>query len=223
MDVKFFCLTFLASFFVANFVSAAGNSTALVRDFVPRRSNRTSKILIYNRGGSIRMVCGILVPTFIPKWQNINMLVNWSVGFNMPTNANEWLQKFSGNANWAVTKRSMDVIEKGDDTRQRFYNFIEKEFARFGSKGHECLLRTICEVAEAPITHNGLIGELMQLVFTPGDDEQVNIEYKLAKKAGYHGADCQELYHECPYGHGFLEKFSVLGYVTSKTFLKAFL
>lgn len=111
------------------------------------------------------MVCGILVPTFIPKWQNINVLVNWSVGFNMPTLASDWLSKFSGNTNWAVVKRSMDVIENGDDTRQRFYNFIEKEFERFGRKGHECLLRTICEVSEAPIKHNGLIGELMQLVF----------------------------------------------------------
>lgn len=58
---------------------------------------------------------------------------------------------------------------------------------------------------------------------SPGDDERVSADYKLAKKAGYHGADCKELYHECPYGHGFMEKFSVLGYVTSKNFFSAFL
>lgn len=112
------------------------------------------------------MVCGILVPTFIPKWQNINLLTNWSVGFSLPTLASDWLSKFSGNTNWAVVRRSMDVIENGDDSRQKFYKFIEKEFNRFGRNGHECLLRTICEVAEAPIKHNGLIGELMQLAFT---------------------------------------------------------
>lgn len=114
---------------------------------------------------SIQLVCGILVPTFIPKWQNINVLVNWSVGFSLPTTAHDWGLKFSGNQNWAVVKRSMDEIEQGDDSRQRFYNFIEKEFGRFGRKGHECLLKTICEVSEAPIKHNGLIGELLQLAF----------------------------------------------------------
>uniref|UniRef100_A0A336L645 CSON005367 protein n=1 Tax=Culicoides sonorensis TaxID=179676 RepID=A0A336L645_CULSO len=223
MGVKeIFCIIFYC-IITSKCINGYENTTTLLEGFVPRRSNDTGRALIFNKGGTIRMVCGFLCPTFIPKWQNINVLNNWSVGFSLPTLATDWLSKFSGNTNWAVVKRSMmDVVENGDNTRDKFYKFIVNEFNRFGSNGYQCLLRTICEVAEAPIRHNGLIGELFHLVFTPGDKEKISEEFKLAKKAGYHGANCQELYHECPYGHGFMEKFSVLGDLTSKYFLNAF-
>lgn len=36
----------------------------------------------------------------------------------------------------------------------------------FGFDGQTCLLRAICELAEAPIVHHGLIGKLIDLIFT---------------------------------------------------------
>lgn len=109
------------------------------------------------------MICGILCPTFIPNWQNINVLTNWSVGFALPTLAHDWFSKLAGNVNWARYKQSREI---SDSTREMFYKFIEEQFNKYERKGHECLLRTICEVAEAPIKHNGLLGELFHLVFT---------------------------------------------------------
>lgn len=63
---------------------------------------------------------------------------------------------------------------------------------------------------------------LVVLLNSPGDEELVSEDYKAAKKAGYHGVDCQKTFQECPYGHGILEKYSVVGMFTSKLFLNAF-
>lgn len=112
------------------------------------------------------MVCGLLVPTFIPKWQNINCLTNWSVGFGVPSTVSDWYSKFAGNINFQQYRSSKSLTVEGDSSRKRFYEFIVKNFNNWGRNGHECLLRTICEVAEAPIKHNGLIGELFHIVFT---------------------------------------------------------
>lgn len=71
-------------------------------------------------------------------------------------------------------------------------------------------MRTICEVAETPVNHNGLIGELMQLFFTPGQHEKISDDYKFARKAGLNRVDCQKLFPKCPFGHGILDSISLV-------------
>lgn len=39
-------------------------------------------------------------------------------------------------------------------------------FARFGYDGKTCLLRAMCELAEAPLLHHGLMGKLIDLIFS---------------------------------------------------------
>lgn len=60
------------------------------------------------------------------------------------------------------------------------------------------------------------------LIFSPGDEEQVSPKYKVAKKAGFHGADCLKLYHGCPKGDGLLDLFSILGDQTATNFMNFF-
>lgn len=74
--------------------------------------------------------------------------------------------------------------------------------------GHECLLRTICEVAETPLSHNGLIGELLQVFFTPGDHEIIDDEYRYAMKAGLQHVTCDKLFPDCPFS--VLDSFSII-------------
>jgi DM4/DM12 family len=72
------------------------------------------------------------------------------------------------------------------------------------------MLRTICEVAETPVNHNGLIGELMQLFFTPGSHEKLHEDYRHARKAGLNRVNCEKLYPDCPFGHGILDSISLV-------------
>ena len=43
---------------------------------------------------------------------------------------------------------------------------IIKSIYRYGLEGRNCLLRSICEIAEIPVYYNGLIGELLHVIFT---------------------------------------------------------
>lgn len=82
--------------------------------------------------------------------------------------------------------------------------------SREGKNGRECLLRAICEVAETPVNHNGLVGELLQLFFTPGKHERVSQDYRDARKVGLNRVDCEKMYPDCPFGHGILDSFSLI-------------
>uniref|UniRef100_A0A182VYI2 Uncharacterized protein n=1 Tax=Anopheles minimus TaxID=112268 RepID=A0A182VYI2_9DIPT len=102
-----------------------------------------------------------------------------------------------------------------DTGRKQLYALLEKFLVKAGDRnGHgerarACLLRTICEVADSPLTHNGMVGEILDVVFTPGDTDDLSDEYKMARKYGANGVDCARLYSECPFGHGILDTFRV--------------
>lgn len=81
---------------------------------------------------------------------------------------------------------------------------------REGKNGRDCLRRTICEVAETPLSHNGLIGALLQVLFTPGQYEKIDQDYVDAMKAGINRIDCLKMYPDCPFGNGLLDTVSII-------------
>lgn len=60
------------------------------------------------------------------------------------------------------------------------------------------------------MSHNGLVGELLQLFFTPGKHEKLHEDYLFARKAGLHKVNCEKLYPDCPFGHGILDTVSLI-------------
>lgn len=87
---------------------------------------------------------------------------------------------------------------------------VEMSLSREGKNGRECLLRTICEVAETPVHHNGLVGELIQIFFTPGQHENLHQDYRDARKAGLNRVNCEKMFSNCPFGHGILDSVSII-------------
>uniref|UniRef100_A0A182QLK8 Uncharacterized protein n=1 Tax=Anopheles farauti TaxID=69004 RepID=A0A182QLK8_9DIPT len=94
-----------------------------------------------------------------------------------------------------------------DTGRRQLYALLEKFL---GSAPRACLLRTICEVADTPLTHNGMVGEILDIVFSPGDTDDLPEEYKMARKYGANGVNCGRLYDECPFGHGLLDTVTAM-------------
>lgn len=75
----------------------------------------------------------------------------------LPTNATEL----------ALGPQFTEIRKARDITRQRVYSLIEDRLESEGLFGRPCLLRTICETAANPIFgHNGLIGDLLHIIFT---------------------------------------------------------
>ncbi|XP_062559797.1 uncharacterized protein LOC134224458 [Armigeres subalbatus] len=97
-----------------------------------------------------------------------------------------------------------------DSSRLQLYRVLEHILDTQGKNGRNCIMRTICDLADTPLTHNGMVGELIDLIFTPSETDDVEEEYRTARKYGMNGVNCSAVYKECPYGHGLLDAFSTI-------------
>ncbi|XP_060813319.1 uncharacterized protein LOC132905756 [Bombus pascuorum] len=92
---------------------------------------------------------------------------------------------------------------------QDTYAAIENLLNRHGwQDGRECLLRTICELAETPFgrTRQDVLEEVIHLILTPSEDvagtansnhQSVDQLYSEAERQGRSGGDCILAYPDC--------------------------
>uniref|UniRef100_A0A4Y0BI71 Uncharacterized protein n=1 Tax=Anopheles funestus TaxID=62324 RepID=A0A4Y0BI71_ANOFN len=155
-------------------------------------------------GGFAKMVFGFLSPIrfhhTLPRSCNLslNIQANYRILPNIIFPRPESIFKNRGNSEYT------------DTSRKQFYVLVEKMLTSWNRNGRSCLLRTICEVAETSLRHNGLVGELFEVVFTPHETDQLDSEYMMARKYGANGVDCMRMYAECPLGHGLLDTNSAI-------------
>ncbi|XP_049547911.1 uncharacterized protein LOC125959146 [Anopheles darlingi] len=165
-------------------------------------------------GGVAKVLFGFVAPVrFHHKLKrSINLGINLQANYRIlpdiifPHPESVWKNRYNDDA----------YIDTG---RRQLYQLLEKLLAgtpggNAGSnataRARNCLLRTICEIADTPLTHNGMVGELMDVVFTPGDTDELADEYKMARRYGANGVDCSRLYDACPWGHGILDTITAL-------------
>ncbi|KAG5676909.1 hypothetical protein PVAND_006712 [Polypedilum vanderplanki] len=183
-------------------------------NFTSEVLNRNKRFLVFpptTSASILKYVGGYLGPIDIPSWQNINCLRNFQFQYNLPAT---WYTSFPtfpglwrGRSNDGDSK-TKEVKIRPDSSRKIAYELLEEMLNKEKKNGHECILRTICEVAETPLSHNGMIGELLQIFFTPGEHEIIDEEYRHAMKAGLHRVNCEKLYPECPFS--ILDTFSIV-------------
>ncbi|XP_058817431.1 uncharacterized protein LOC131680740 [Topomyia yanbarensis] len=97
-----------------------------------------------------------------------------------------------------------------DNSRPQLYQLLEHMIDGWGRNGRSCVLRTICEVADTPLSHNGMFGEILDVIFTPSETDVMDSEYKQARQYGLHGVSCSRAFSECPDGHGILDVISTV-------------
>uniref|UniRef100_A0A8W7PTP9 Uncharacterized protein n=1 Tax=Anopheles coluzzii TaxID=1518534 RepID=A0A8W7PTP9_ANOCL len=155
-------------------------------------------------GGVAKMVFGFLAPIRFhhPLPRSLNLSLNVQANYRiLPAIIFPRPESiFKNRANSEYT----------DTSRKQFYELVERMLTGWNRNGRSCLLRTICEVAETPLHHNGLVGELFEVVFTPHETDQLGSEYTLARQYGANGVDCRRMYAECPLGHGLLDTISAI-------------
>ncbi|XP_028031864.1 uncharacterized protein LOC114244300 [Bombyx mandarina] len=107
--------------------------------------------------------------------------------------------------------------------RWDFYKILEHMVERYGYTGRPCLLRTICEAAEVPFTHeNGLLGEIGHILFTPSTtrdslSHHTDNEYHAAERLGREaGGNCENIFPECE--GSVLDTFTRIGVDTLHKF-----
>lgn len=72
---------------------------------------------------------------------------------------------------------------------------------RLGVPGHECVLRFVCEMQQRPLAEWSLLGQLLEIVFTPryGNATEL-LEYATSERLGRWLGDpgCRDHYPRCP-------------------------
>ncbi|XP_037083350.1 uncharacterized protein LOC119103802 [Pollicipes pollicipes] len=88
-----------------------------------------------------------------------------------------------------------------DEEKADMYSYAENFISQFGLDGKSCVLRTICEVAEAPVQDAGVMGEIINTVLRttvePTEGERMQ-EYRKAEERGKAVGRCDEYYATCP-------------------------
>ncbi|KAG7189389.1 hypothetical protein KM043_017036 [Ampulex compressa] len=91
--------------------------------------------------------------------------------------------------------------ERRNINRAMVYRVLESKFESSGLSGRECLLRAICEASEFPLRHNGLIGDILHVLFTPTSSQQEQLPQDIldAELLGRNGT-CTKYHPRCPLG-----------------------
>ncbi|KAK7084657.1 hypothetical protein SK128_024303 [Halocaridina rubra] len=90
------------------------------------------------------------------------------------------------------------------EERAKIYGYIQSIFERLGMNGRQCLLRAICEIAEAPLLH-GVMGEVINALLTASiagrpDEAEENMDYNNFIEAEIQGrlnGICELRYANC--------------------------
>ena len=200
-------------------------------------------------GGVAKVIFGFVAPVRFHHMlkRSLNLGINVQANYRILPNVifphpeSVWKNRYDGGAGYV------------DSGRRQLYGLLEKFLGRTEEKEEEeeeeerdgtkapsaraCLLRTICEIADRPLTHNGMVGEILDVVFrygriemwvegrtllqcvcvcffffrsSPGDSDDLPEQYKMARRYGANGVDCARLYAECPFGHGLLDTVTAM-------------
>ncbi|XP_072938391.1 uncharacterized protein [Epargyreus clarus] len=134
----------------------------------------------------------IAVPLDIPD-KNVFVSYNFESNYSVITNITEIDEVIFPNLPIISSRHSRSI------TRELAYTVLETRFKENGMNGKECMLRNICEAAETPLHHNGLLGHIMHIIFTPSasKEEGLDDEYYQAEADGLKG-DCDKYMDLCP-------------------------
>jgi len=85
--------------------------------------------------------------------------------------------------------------------RMAMYDAIEHLLTEMGLSGRECLLRSVCEVAEAPFEEANLLGRGLNTLLRPSEGYHHSHSYKEminAEKEGHKTGSCKAYHAGCP-------------------------
>ncbi|KAJ8956344.1 hypothetical protein NQ318_015082 [Aromia moschata] len=146
---------------------------------------------------------GLTVPLVLPR-RSINFSLCAQVNYNMPYALSNFVP------NTIATRDGNSFL---DISRKKFYKYVITYLDSFGLDGEQCLLRSICEIAETPMhikEEDTLLEKVVHYIFTPSLEMSMsnhNLTHKphlkfaekllLAEKVGFSRGHCSEEYSDC--------------------------
>ncbi|XP_069694278.1 uncharacterized protein [Periplaneta americana] len=162
--------------------------------------SRKRRFLVYPEGGSyVELIMGFGLPILVQE-QSLTMGTVVKLLYSVPTNSTHYTDP-------AFRERRAPRTSRWD-----IYSMLEATCDRLGLDGRACVLRAICEAADATLQYNGLAGEIIHVLLTPSSTTEesrsyMDSEYHAAERLGKEiSGSCHLLYSEC--GVGLLDFIS---------------
>ncbi|KAF6201965.1 hypothetical protein GE061_004361 [Apolygus lucorum] len=118
--------------------------------------------------------------------------------YALPTNSSEFTQPELAYAGFSRVQPGAQI------SRVTWYNLLKGAMERLQIRGDSCLPLTICQASFTIFEQQGLLGEIMKVMFlpstTPGEDLLVPNEYKIAEEIGEKAeeeSECRRAYPSC--------------------------
>lgn len=166
---------------------------------------REKRYVEFPKTGAMGLFLAVSVPVGSAR-NNVFMAYNFEATYNLPYN-----ETIEGDGlNWQ-TVDATEARSKIGFNRTIAYKLLESKMENHGYPGQACLLRTICELSASSIEHNGVLGEILKVVFEPStsEDEQLPKIYNQAETDGKTYGICTKYHSKC--GISILDMVSWMG------------
>ncbi|XP_017886549.2 uncharacterized protein LOC108628857, partial [Ceratina calcarata] len=158
--------------------------------------HRPIRTLAYPEESVANLFVALAIPLEEP-YKSVSVALFFEATYPLPLNGSDFLI-----GEGERKQRSLD--------RATLYQVVKNKFEHYGYQGHGCLLRAICETSEHPLRHNGLIGDIVHVIFTPTSSrhEPLPEDILQAEVVGRNGS-CSKYRPHCPVG--LFDLIGVLG------------
>ncbi|XP_032669812.1 uncharacterized protein LOC116843465 isoform X3 [Odontomachus brunneus] len=173
------------------------SSTWMYHDVLSKKANsniaeilhRPIRELAFSENSNMGIFVALSVPLDDPL-SSISLSYFFEANYKLPANITffePW---------YAEGKRKRRSID-----RVAIYRVLENKFENSGYSGRDCLLRAICETSEFPLRHNGVIGDIVHVLFTPSTSRREELPRDVfeAELIGRNGS-CSKYQPRCPLG-----------------------
>ncbi|KAK1123025.1 hypothetical protein K0M31_008661 [Melipona bicolor] len=172
------------------FIEMSLNNSAPAKPIVPSSNHSFPR-------STFQFTIGASVPVSMNKRGSVVFSSAFQFNYKLPSNLSE------------LEPTIIPARQSRDLNLQDTYAAIENLLNRYGwQDGRECLLRTICELAETPFgrTRQDVLEEVIHLILTPSEDlpetgnsnhRSVDQLYWEAERLGRTGGDCILAYPDC--------------------------
>ncbi|XP_051156498.1 uncharacterized protein LOC127278713 [Leptopilina boulardi] len=173
------------------------NETILFLLIVTTGATKSEPILLFPKNTLFQITFGGSTPIEMSKRGGLVFSSGYQFNYALPWNVSQFEPLIVS----ARQSRNLDL--------QDIYSSLEHLLESTGwEKGRECLLRTICELAETPLARSSqdIVEDIIHLLLTPSEDlprtgyssqRSVNKLYQEAERLGRSGGDCILSYPDC--------------------------
>ncbi|XP_020288844.1 uncharacterized protein LOC109857175 [Pseudomyrmex gracilis] len=149
--------------------------------------HRPIRSLTFPESSTMGIFVALAVPLEDPL-NSVSLSYFFEASYNLPPNVTYFEP-------WARKRRKRNI------DRTTIYQVLESKFESYGHPGRRCLLRAICETSEFPLRHNGMIGDIVHVIFTPSAsrNEELPQDVVEAELVGRNGS-CSKYQPQCPLG-----------------------